>query len=113
MGTAWRDGTHMTIPMTTMYELNPATGQAGPCALHSRLLRASCASASHPSAHAYIQCAIHLSQVWRLRKVSWPGGNAKAMGVLQLTVLSDMTGTPWDLEHEGASTPSVCVALFM
>ena len=27
-GTAWRDGTHMTIPMTTLYELNPETGQA-------------------------------------------------------------------------------------
>ena len=27
IGTAWRDGSHMTIPMTTMYELNPATGQ--------------------------------------------------------------------------------------
>ena len=27
VGTAWRDGSHMTIPMTTMYELNPATGQ--------------------------------------------------------------------------------------
>ena len=29
LGTAWRDGSHMTIPMTTMYELNPATGQVG------------------------------------------------------------------------------------
>ena len=29
IGTAWRDGSHMTIPMTTMYELNPATGQVG------------------------------------------------------------------------------------
>ena len=27
LGTAWRDGSHMTIPMTTMFELNPATGQ--------------------------------------------------------------------------------------
>ena len=30
LGTAWRDGSHMTIPMTTMYELNPATGQVAP-----------------------------------------------------------------------------------
>ena len=30
VGTAWRDGSHMTVPMTTMYELNPATGQVGP-----------------------------------------------------------------------------------
>ncbi len=29
IGTAWRDGSHITIPMTTMYELNPATGQVG------------------------------------------------------------------------------------
>ena len=29
LGTAWRDGSHMSIPMTTMYELNPATGQVG------------------------------------------------------------------------------------
>ena len=30
VGTAWRDGSHMTIPMTTMCELNPATGQVSP-----------------------------------------------------------------------------------
>ena len=30
VGTAWRDGSHMTIPRTTMYELNPATGQVSP-----------------------------------------------------------------------------------
>ena len=26
-GTAWRDGLHMTIPMTTLYEIDPLTGQ--------------------------------------------------------------------------------------
>lgn len=44
LGTAWRDGSHMTIPMTTMYELNPATGQVGPsemCPLYFQYCRAS------------------------------------------------------------------------
>ena len=42
LGTAWRDGSYMTIPMTTMYELNPATGQVGPfksCPLHPSIAR--------------------------------------------------------------------------
>ena len=92
VGAAWRDGTHMTIPMTTMYELNPATGQASPCAPNSRLLHTSCASAAHSLAHAYIQCAIHLSQVLHSRNVSWPVGNAEALGMLQLTVLCNRLG---------------------
>ena len=57
VGTAWRDGSHMTIPMTTMYELNPATGQVSP--LYTCIADGTCA------------CLGALSESLQHRLTSW------------------------------------------